>query len=190
MDDARLVKILGDLAQWEGRTAYLYLDGAGHVTVGVGCLLRTVEAAQALPFVNVGWLRLATREEIAADFARVLAMPAGKLAHEYRAVPPAHQIELKPDDVTALGVARLRRAVSGLRDAFVGFDLYPQPAQAALIDLAWNLGMAGLRKFRLLAEACRAGDWERASRECLVSTSRYARNAWRTQQFLLASVVA
>lgn len=41
--------------------------------------------------------------------------------------------------------------------------------QAALVDMAFNLGLVGIMKFRQMWKAIVAGDWERASAEVLAS---------------------
>jgi len=44
--------LLKHLLTWEGMVRHMYLDKYGYVTVGIGNLLKTVEAAKQLPFVN------------------------------------------------------------------------------------------------------------------------------------------
>jgi hypothetical protein len=84
-----------------------------------------------------------------------------------------------------------------------GFDAYPAPAQRALIDMAYNMGVGrdekvdkgktskakGLHAFKHLKIAAEAGDWEAAAKAC-VSSSSAARNGWRVQLFEEASRVA
>jgi hypothetical protein len=185
-----LARIVAELERWESRTNYLYQDSADppNVTIGVGCLVRSPVAAVELPFVAAPTGRPATDAEKSAEFARVSAMPGGRHAHYYQARPPSLVLYLEDGEVTALAVSRLREVfLPGLRDTFQRFDAFPEPAQAALIDMAWNLGIAGLCKFQLFLGACNALDWPSAAQQCHVSSSRYTRNAWRAAKLLEAA---
>ena len=42
----------------------------------------------------------------------------------------------------------------------------PPCVQAALFDMAFNLGIGGLQKFKKLIAACDQAQWENAAREC------------------------
>jgi hypothetical protein len=199
VSDDSLKQILADLERFEGRTTYIYNDNASppNRTIGVGCLLKDAATASGLPFRNVTAGRAATPVEIAADFARVMAMPGALPAARYRAQAGTPVLELGDDDVTALGVSKLREQfLPGLHALCPGFDDFPQPAQSVLIDMAWNLGLggpataahraSGLHGFPSLIAACNAGDWASAARQSHVATSRDERNAWRAAQLLAA----
>jgi GH24 family phage-related lysozyme (muramidase) len=201
--DDSLKLILAGLEKFEGRTAYIYNDSANppNRTVGVGCMLPDANAACRLPFHNVGAGRPATSAEIVAEFLRVKAMPGGLPCQRYRATAGTPVIELGDDDITVLGVNKLKTDfLPGLRSMFPSFDDFPSPAQCTLIDMAWNLGIGkpasaerkavGLYGFPSLIAACNRGDWDAASQEAHVSTSRDVRNSWRADQFLAAREVA
>ncbi len=51
----------------EGCISHMYLDTVGKVTVGVGNMLPTADAATALPFIRTGSGNNATENEIRAD---------------------------------------------------------------------------------------------------------------------------
>ena len=63
-------KTLAALARFEGCLPHMYLDSASepNVTVGIGCLLRSVDQAQALPFCYSNALP-ASQGEVAAEFS-------------------------------------------------------------------------------------------------------------------------
>jgi hypothetical protein len=186
----RRADVLAELEHWEERTNYLYLDNAtpANVTVGVGCLLRSPVAACDLPLLVAPTGRRATEDEKTREFLRVKAMQGGRPARTYQARDPALVLYLSDDDVTALAMRRLDRALMDLEALLPGFSDYPEPAQDCLIDLRWNLGLGnskkGLVSFHDLLGACRRGDWATAARECHVSTSRESRNLWRAQRFI------
>lgn len=179
-----LINILKALEIFEGKVPFMYLDNAKppNVTVGIGCLLKNVDVACRLPFVNGTTNTAATEAEIMADFNRVYNMPGGLIAKKYKG-----NLYLQDDAIYDLGVAKLNTDfLPGLHRLCPSFDSFPEPCQAALIDMAWNLGMGGLAKFQKLITACNNNDWNTASQQCSVKTSRADRNNWRSSQFLAA----
>lgn len=185
-DDAETTEIVADLLRWEGFTLHLYRDSAeaGHVTIGIGNLLRTVEDAQRLPFLMGS--RRATPTEVAEGFAAVRAMPRALAAGAYAKATP---IRLSTEAVMDLTRARLAgEFLPGLRKLFPGFDGFPRAAKRALIDMAWNLGIGGLGKFSKLGAAVARRDWRAAALSCSRKTSREVRNAWTQARFLEAAV--
>src|SRR5947207_13573586 len=68
----------------EGNKSFMYLDTKGFVTVGIGNLIPTADAACALAFVNRATQAAASAGEIKADFASVSAQPKAKAANFYR----------------------------------------------------------------------------------------------------------
>lgn len=57
----------------------------------------------------------------------------------------------------------------GLEKAVPGFLALTPRRRMALIDMAYNLGLAGFLKFRKLLTAIQVGDWQQASAEMLDS---------------------
>ena len=87
-----------------------------------------------------------------------------------------------------LAIARVERDVlPGLRRLFAGFDRYPLPARRALVDMAFDVGLAALATFRNLIAACAQGDFTRAANHCHRRTSRETRNAATRLLFLEAA---
>ena len=68
------------IKEGEGSISHMYLDTRGFVTVAVGQLLKTVEAAQELEFVERDAEVAATAAGIAQDFESVKQQAAGKIA--------------------------------------------------------------------------------------------------------------
>ena len=65
-----------------------------------------------------------------------------------------------------------------LRKVFPGFDSYPMPAQRAIVDMAYNMGVGKLeRGFPTFVSLCRAGEFGKAAGESRRSSSREERNA-------------
>jgi len=195
MTDAELKPVLTQIETYEGRVPWLYQDSADHpnVTLGVGCLIASVEEACALPFVNRWTNALAPREEIATDFLRVKSMRGGMLAAKYRGA-----IRLSETAIDQLGFTRLRTFLADLRAIFPGYDGFPSGPRQALLDLAWNTGTGnkrpGLRTWTHLLTACNRipPEWPTAAKECRTANpdrlpARETRNDWRSQQFIEAA---
>lgn len=186
-------KFLPDIQRWEGVVPWIYRDSLGYGTVGIGFLVRDVDEATDLPLYNFTEDRDATDDEKRKEFVRVMSCQRGLRAGSYRAVRPP-RIEMPVAATEARALRRLETEfLPGIRRLMPGFDGFPEPAQACIVDLAWNLGIGraatadhkatGLTAFGALRAACNRGDWEAASEHCHVSTSRPERNAWRADRF-------
>jgi GH24 family phage-related lysozyme (muramidase) len=171
------VQALGaDLLRWEGDKSFMYLDTRGYVTTGIGNKLGSVAAALELPWQHKETGRPATPAEIGGAFERVRGLTSKYAAKHPDGKNPfsATHYEEKSDLVLGPGAARELAAhrletefLPGLRAALPGFDHYPLPAQRALVDMAYTLGVNGLEtKFPNMIAACKAGDFERAAEQC------------------------
>jgi GH24 family phage-related lysozyme (muramidase) len=134
--------ILARLERFEGRIPYMYRCTGGEVTVGIGHAILTAADAAALTWNVDG--RAATANEIAAGYARIAAEPAGRVASHYK---PLSRCRMTDAAIDALAVGDVARF-------------------SALLDMAFNLGVAGLQEFKKLIAACDAGHWEAAAHEC------------------------
>ena len=174
-------KMLSDLLRWEGDCHHLYLDSHGLVTVGIGNLVGSAAAATELPFVDKHTGRPATPAQIVEAFDRVSHLHKGPHAGAFAS---ATTLRLPEDAVRALAAERLSgEFLPALRRDFPGFDNFPAPAQRALVDMAYNLGVGGLEKFHQLRDAVDAGDWRTAAAECHRRTCRAERNDWTRDLF-------
>lgn len=180
-------RFIPDLIRWESATRHMYRDTLGYVTVGIGNLVHDALEAIALPFQFDG-TRPATPKEVGDDFLRVIGMPKGLPAMQYRSTHPP-RVALTDDAVTALAVRRLENEfLPGLARLTNGrFETAPAPAQSALVDLCWNLGVHGLAGFTHLLEAVVMEDWYTAATSCHRKTSRDERNDWTREKFLEAA---
>ncbi len=194
-------KFLPDIRRWEGVFTWMYRDTEGYATTGIGFLVRDHDEALELPFGNMTEERPATPDEIRREFTRVMSCKRGMRAGAYRAIR-APRIELTEGAIMQIARRRLEKEfLPGVRKLLPRFDAFPEAAQSAIVDLAWNLGIGrsateerkatGLTAFGDLLAACNRGDWATAAKECHVATSREDRNAWRAEMFTAAgSLVA
>ena len=175
-----LEESIAKLESFEGVIPWMYLDTVGKVTVGVGLMLPNAAAALRLPFHIEG--QPATEDEIAAEFARVDAMPMGRAALFYRGKSGP---ELARADIDAL----LRTVLTGfeieLRGTLATYDGLPGDVKLALLDMIYNLGPAGLLLgYPRMIKAVAAGHWAEAARECLRHGPGAVRNEWTREMFL------
>jgi GH24 family phage-related lysozyme (muramidase) len=178
------IALATDLSRWEGSTRHMYVDTRGHVTTGIGHLLRDANAAVALPWLHRSTGAPATPAEIRTAFARVAAQPAGQQASHYERLS---DLVLPPNMPRDLAGVRLHREfLPGIRRLCPNFDRYPQPAQRALVDMAYTLGVGGLGRFSNMLRACERGDFAAAGNECHRRTCRDDRNEATRELFMAA----
>lgn len=181
-----LERVLAKLTEFEGSVPWMYRDTAGHVTVGVGLMLPSAEAATALPFQVAG--QAIRSEQIASEFHRVNSLPPGRAALFYRQVNspelPSSTIEERLRSVLLDMEAALQRHLPP-------FASLPDPAKIALLDMAYNLGVTGLvHGYPRLLAAIRSQNWTEAAAQCLRHGISTDRNAWTRLQFLSVATVA
>lgn len=170
---------------FEGTVPWPYLDTHSPplVTVGVGCAIPLAEAV-TLPFTINGIPVI--NQDITNNYHRVLAMESGKPAWFY-AYPGC--LMLSDAAIEDLLQRRFDIFSSGLRKIFPSFDTYPVSVKAALLEMAYGLGMAGFMKYTHLIAAVKSQDWKTASSESGVNVGNVAydrRNEWVRNQFLQA----
>lgn len=153
--------IAARLEKFEGRVPHMYRCTGGEVTIGVGHAIKSADDALQLTWTAGG--SPASPEEIASDYARVAATPKGLMASSYA---PLSTCRMPDDAIDALVAADVASFGAHVAAALPNWNSYPDSVQAALFDMAFNLGVAGLLKFHNLLAACDAGDWETAAREC------------------------
>lgn len=174
---------LAKLKEFEGCVPWMYLDTAGKVTVGVGTMLPSPQAAAALPFQNSGAAIPAGK--IIAEFHRVAAMPSSHLPAFYRE-PTSPQLPMYSIE------DRLRCVLvafeTDLRQHLPRYDALPDRAKLGLLDMAYNLGVSGLvRGYPRLLAAISVGNWTEAAAECLRHGISSERNTWTRVEFLAAA---
>ena len=173
------------LKHWEGEHRFMYVDTRGYVTTGIGHLLKTPEAALGLPWRHAKTGQPATPAEVRSTFARVREAAAQFKQDNpnSKGIPPATCQKLSdlvlPEGLAPrLATRRLHTEfLPDLRKLFPGFDRYPLPAQHAIVDMGYNLGVAKLKHdFPAFVAACRAGNFVDAAKESHRSSCREERN--------------
>ena len=161
---------MAKLKDFEGEIKFMYLDSKGYVTIGVGILLASASAAKSagIGFKNRKTNKTATGDEIEQDYDAVKVAPKGLKEEKYK--------QYTQLDATGGLDARLKKEIAKAKaDAksyFPDFDNLPDGAQWALVDIAFNTGGDGLKKFVKMKTALEAAmksktkeDWEAAAEE-------------------------
>lgn len=157
-----LKRVAQRLEQFEGCVPYMYLDTAKPpvVTCGIGMALPSVAHAQQLPWMVGG--EPAEPADVREDYSRVMAAEPGMAAGFYERLT---RCRLAPEECHR----RLESFLEGLWGRVrvqLEADGLPVPAQEALMDMAFNLGVSGvMRKFPRMLAAITERNWEAAARE-------------------------
>lgn len=124
----------------EGRRAKVYLDTAGHPTVGIGFNLDRADAGAKLS---------------------ALGLDPGAVREG--------AVTLTDDQVDELFEPDLATAIEAARRLVPSFDALSPARQHVCVDLAFNLGARGFGAFAKTLAAIEAGDYEAAARELQAS---------------------
>jgi GH24 family phage-related lysozyme (muramidase) len=178
--------------RWEGNIDYLYLDSDDppNATTGQGHLVASVQKSVLLPWRTASGV-VATNAAICADWARVVAMPGGHAAGFYKS---PDGLTLLQSDIDALTLQSVTAMSTPLHTLFPKFDLFPLPAQVAIADMVYGLGIGKLqRSYPKFCAAVNTQDWAIAAVQSgrNVAMPAFApRNSWTSQQFLAAAQAA
>jgi GH24 family phage-related lysozyme (muramidase) len=180
-------KVYDLVEPFEGTVPHMYLDVNGYVTVGVGNLLATPQTAIALAWLWADKTRNSepNEVEIADEWSRVKGAVEGLRADAYR---PLTTMRLHELEIRRLFNKRVDEFETTLQHHFPAFAAWPEPAQLATMDMAFNLGAGALpRKWPHLSEALRAQDWRAAAEHSHRSDARAARNVAVRSLFMQAA---
>lgn len=133
----------------EGNIDYLYLDPKGKVTVGVGRMLPSREAASKLPFEYFDretgrTLRKATPEEVRKSFDIVEKQKSGQNIKAGSFDPVERDdlpnIRLRDDDINTMLASDLYTHMREAKKMFPDFHTFPPQVQMAILDMHFNMG--------------------------------------------------
>ena len=176
-----------DLAEGEGNVDHMYLDSENNVTVGQGTKLNNAEEAAALPFLFRTTRGSASADDIRTEYELLDAM-AGSTSFPASYYEQFTQLVLNQTTIDGLVTEHIRGDFDGLLKIFPEFGNFPLPAQVAIWDMVYNLGLAGFRrKFPNLQDAAREGNWEIAAEESERSNVGDDRNDYVHNLFLDAA---
>ena len=181
LDPSHEADFKSHLDLFEGRCAWPYLDTEGNVTIGVGCMVPSLPAFEALRWEGgMGSTALAQGE-----WDNLRASRAGMRAQAYETVTV---LRLPDIEIDALRDARINAAEVSLVHSVPGISTMPQAAKQGLIDMSWNMGMAKLHSQffetgRKFGPAVLRGDWGTAAAECARRDIQPSRNQYTSALF-------
>lgn len=161
------------LTQWaftsphEGVIPHLYLDTRRNVTCGVGFLVRSISDLDvyawhpSVAIARTDWAEL-TRPGVLA----------GQLPGYYKRICCAR---LTTENMRAAFDKIVEGFRADIREHWK-LDELPHLVQIALVDMAYQLGPTGLKRFRNLHAAVMRGDWRAAAIECHRRDAQARRN--------------
>jgi GH24 family phage-related lysozyme (muramidase) len=173
--------VIARLKGFEGCLPYMYRCTGGEVTIGAGHAIPAAADAGKLSW-SIGGAP-ATPEQAQSDFAKIAAAPVGWVAGGYENLT---RCRMSADDIDALLLADVALFEARLAAALPKWASYPEPAQEALFDMGYNLGVGGLLKFHQLLAAVDAGQWTTAAAQCHRMGIGDARNKETSNLFLQA----
>jgi hypothetical protein len=133
------------------------------VTTGVGNLIEPESQALGLPFVHKGDGRIATQEEISAEWRALKARP--ELAVQgFRACEAVTDLRLSDASIDQLVLSKFDAHERVLRQSFAGWDTWPADAQLGAHSIIWA-GAGFPSKWPKFAAAAAARDWRTAATE-------------------------
>lgn len=154
--------VMQRLIQFEGSVPYMYRCTGGEITVGVGHAILSSHDAQQLNWQQISSTTRPSDVVIDNDYRRVGAAAKGQTAKSYESLSICRMNDTAID---ALLKADIDSFSLQLNRQLAGWEEYPEPAQEALFDMAYNLGVAGLLKYHKMLDACAEGDWVTAAAE-------------------------
>ena len=120
----------------ESRKQQVYLDSAGHPTIGVGFNLDRADASQKI-------------EALGLDYS---AVRDGR-------------VSLNDEQIDQLFDADVDRAIADARTIVSNFETIPENKQKVVVDMVFNLGAAGFSGFHKTIEAIENEKWQTAAQE-------------------------
>lgn len=182
--DRFTLKAVKHLCLYEGEVHHLYLDSHGRPTIGVNFHFHNRNDFAKLELRELRSKRSASRETKLQEYDKISKLPAGYVANFYSSFCTLYIPHTEIQRVLALTLNRLRHE---LAQHYTDYDNMPQSAQLAILDLAYQLGLAALpSQFPELDQAIAKEQWHKASQLCARKQVSQARNDKTKQLFLRA----
>ena len=159
MTDELLQQVVERTMGFEGSCGWPYQDSKGLLTCGAGHRLFSIADSLLLPW-RAG-TQPAQAVAVRSDYLAIQTAPARHTAPFYE---PLTVCRLADADILDLCRSDIVGRMGVVRDHFLpGLDSLSDGAQAAIADLAMNLGPYFLSLWPKLYAAIKAGDWREAA---------------------------
>jgi GH24 family phage-related lysozyme (muramidase) len=167
--------VVKDLRKWEGVISHMYLDTRGYVTVGVGFMIPSAAAAKGYGFVSRATKKKATDKEKADEWDNIKKQKKAMRAAYYKTFT---RLDLPDSEIDSALTKKAKSFEKQIKTLYKDYDTYPDEAKLALIDLAYNLGFGGLKKYQNMKKAIDAGKWDDAAKHSNRPDGRASRNKY------------
>lgn len=158
-----LEELKARLRQHEGVVPHLYLDTLGLVTCGVGHMISNPDAMANILLVHSSGGEASLADKV-TEWYRVKRLEPARLPAYYAANTT---LRMTPEAIAGLQDSDVAAFQQALRSLLSGFDEFPESAQEALLDMAFQLGAKGLiDKFPHLVAAANVHDWQTCAAQC------------------------
>lgn len=161
------------LREFEGVVPWLYADGTGLPTAGVGHACETPE--EAVVVFN--------DPRAAQDWHVIKNSLGGQAAHLYEPLTVCRLTDEQIDALEATDIAETERMLHVVCPDSAG---WPEAVRAAALDIQYNV-KGGIATFPHMLAAIRRQDWETASQESHRPQLQTSRNQWTAATLLSAA---
>ena len=141
-------------AQLEGAVPWMYQDQLGLVTTGLGNLIDSVGAAQALPWRHGENGPLATPAEVSAAWMLAKGATTDSQGRSAKATGGGQpfwgtlsDLRLDAAGISQLVSGKLDQVETDLKGALPAWETWPADAQLATLSMAWAMGSGFVAKF-------------------------------------------
>ncbi|HJQ78650.1 MAG TPA: hypothetical protein VJ828_01780 [Lacipirellulaceae bacterium] len=164
-----------DITKWEGSIPHMYVDTNGYVTVGIGFMIPSASAAKGYGFVKRADGKKASDKEKEEEWKKVKKLTKGKKASAYE---KDTTLELPDSEIKKLLTEKIKEFETGIKRIYSDYDKYPDELKLALLDIAYNTGVDGLKAFAKMKKAIDEKRWADAATESKRGKGRAERNKY------------
>ena len=129
-----MTTLMAWITRWEGRQNTTYTDSMGHPTVGIGFNLDAAGAQAAIEALGLNYDQVRAGTQILTDA-----------------------------QVDTLFQQSVNQAIAGAHRVIASFDIIPDDKQIVIVDMIFNLGLAGFSAFHHTILAINNQDWAAAA---------------------------
>lgn len=188
-DELDINRVFEAVVKEEGFYDHMYLDSAvpkSLVTVGYGKMLNSPEDAAKYPFQIDD--TPASETQIKQAWNTVYNSVQGRNNYTASYFASMTTIRMTEEDARMITIAHIQGNLESAQEAFADFNDYPVPAQEAILDMAYNLGISsdGVSKFPSFNRHIRNKDFASAATESNRPQLRNSRNVHVRELLLLA----
>jgi GH24 family phage-related lysozyme (muramidase) len=153
----------------EDVTAHMYLDSLSHVTIGYGHMIASAADTLQINMRRYDNRAAATSDEKRNEWNRLRKLSQARVprnfsAKSYEKNATIYITQLEADTLLDADLAKF---INLLRANYPKFDTFPEDAQVAMIDMAYNLGNKIHSQFKTFTAAInnpKGPNWELAAK--------------------------